>query len=94
MRGPQPQPGPWAEAVGICWVTRCAFDGLASLTGPRLRAAAGRYWGETQAHCLRPPACHLACDVRTHCLSRNLECPAPGCGEQASDSNFSCASAV
>ena len=28
------------------------------------------------AYCSHPLACHLACNVRMHCVSRNSECPA------------------
>lgn len=36
----------------------------------------GRRGGEHTAYCSHPLACHLACNVRMHCVSRNLECPA------------------
>ena len=83
IRGPRPRPGRWAAALGTRRVHRCAVDGSASLAAPGLRAAAGRRGGETQAHCPRPRAGHFACNVRIHCLSRNSECPAVGCQEQA-----------
>ena len=84
--GPRPRPGRWAAPLGTRRVHHCAFDGSASLAAPGLRVAAGRHGGETQAHCPRPRAGHLVCHVRTHCLSRNPECPAAGCREQASGS--------
>lgn len=36
----------------------------------------GRRGGKHTAYCSHPLACHLACNVRMHCVSRNLECPA------------------
>lgn len=62
----------------------CAFDGSAS-RGARVEGARRKAWGETQG----PLSARLAWNVRTSCLSRNLECPASGGREQAPNSSYS-----
>lgn len=59
-----------------------AFDGPASLSSPGSRTAWRKAWGEHKAHCPDPLACHLGCNVRMHCVSRDLECPALSVGNR------------
>lgn len=58
------------------------FDGSASLSSPGSRTARRKAWGEHKAYCPHHPACHLACNVRMHCVSRNLECPVLSVGNR------------
>lgn len=79
---------PGAEASRAGRVDRCAFDGSAS-RGVWVESTLGKAWGATQGLLSVRLACHLAWNVRTYCLSRNLECPAPGWREQVPSSSYS-----
>lgn len=70
----------------------CAFDGSA-FHGARVESTLRKAWGETQGPLSARLACHLAWNVRPYCLSRNLECPASGCREQAPNSSYTSTSA-
>lgn len=93
-QGPYPQP--WSEqrqtGPGQSLDSSTFDDSSSSLSSPGSRRACGKAWGEHKAYYTHHPACHLACNVTMHCVSRNLECPALSVGSKLPDQLLSLSS--